>query len=138
MDNLLGLGSPALWALAVGFFSPPVISVIQQSRWSTRTRSLVAFVFYLVLAAVTAYLAGAFTGGDFVKIALIVFVMASVSYQHLWRPTGVSPAIESATSNSAPATLDSTPAPRHIPTHLATRADPAAPRPPDPINTPEL
>lgn len=134
MNDVFNLSSPALWAIAVGFFSPPIISIIQQSKWSPRARSLVAFVFYLVVAAVTAFLAGAFTGGDFVKIALIVFVMGATSYQHLWQPTGVSPAIESATTKT-PAPAVNTPAP-HTPQHLAIPGEsPAAPRPPETVNT---
>jgi hypothetical protein len=97
MDGFLDLGNPALWALAVGFFSPPVISVIQQSRWSERTQSLVAFGFYLVVAAVTAYFAGLFTTGDIARLALLIFLAAGTSYKTLWKPTGISPAIEKAT-----------------------------------------
>lgn len=130
MDNLLSLDSASLWALAVGFFSPPIISIIQQARWTPRTRSLVAFAFYLVVAAGTVFLSGALTGGDYIKVALVIFVLASVSYQHIWRPTGISPAIESVTSKSAPE-------PARVPEHRASStpvsqpaADPAAPRPP--------
>ena len=102
MDNFLTLTNSALWALAVGFFSPPVISLIQQRTWSTRTKSLVAFAFYLVTAAVAAYFAGLFTLPDIGRIALLIFLAAATSYQALWRPTGVSPAIEKATSAEPP------------------------------------
>lgn len=98
MDGLLTLDNPALWALAVGFFSPPVISTIQQSRWSARTQSLVAFGFYLVVAAVTAYVLGLFAVGDIFRLALLIFLAAGTSYKTLWKPTGVSPAIERVTS----------------------------------------
>ncbi len=97
-NDLLILDNATLWALAVGFFSPPVISIIQQSRWSARAQSLVAFGFYLVVAAVTAYVAGLFTTGDILRLALLVFLAAGTSYKTLWKPTGVSPAIEAATS----------------------------------------
>lgn len=98
MDAFLQLGTPALWALAVGFFSPPVISIIQQSRWSPRAQSLVAFGFYVVVAAVTAWFAGLFSIGDISRLALLIFLAAGTSYKTLWKPTGVSPAIENATS----------------------------------------
>ena len=98
MNEFLNLGTPALWALAVGFFSPPVISTIQQSRWSARTQSLVAFGFYLVVAAVTAYVLGLFAIGDVFRLALLVFLAAGTSYKTLWKPTGISPAIERVTS----------------------------------------
>jgi hypothetical protein len=98
MNEFLNLDTPALWALAVGFFSPPVISTIQQSRWSTRTQSLVAFAFYLVVAAVTAYVLGLFAIGDIFRLALLIFLAAGTSYKALWKPTGISPAIERLTS----------------------------------------
>ena len=101
MNEFLTLDNPALWALAVGFFSPPVISVIQQSPWSQRRKSLVAFSFYLVVAAVTAYVLGLFAIGDFFRLALLIFLAAGTSYKTLWKPTGVSPAIEAATSPRA-------------------------------------
>lgn len=103
MNEFLNLDTPALWALAVGFFSPPVISTIQQSRWSARTQSLVAFAFYLVVAAVTAYVLGLFAIGDIFRLALLIFLAAGTSYKTLWKPTGISPAIERVTSpNNAP------------------------------------
>jgi hypothetical protein len=98
MNELLNLDNPTLWALAVGFFSPPVISVIQQSRWSAKTQALVAFGFYLVVAAVTAYVAGLFNTGDILRLALLIFLAAGTSYKTLWKPTGVSPAIEARTT----------------------------------------
>lgn len=98
MGDFLNFDNATLWALAVGFFSPPVISIIQQSRWSARTQSLVAFGFYLVVAAVTAYVAGLFNTGDILRLALLIFLAAGTSYKTLWKPTGISPAIESATS----------------------------------------
>lgn len=101
MNEFLNLDTPALWALAVGVFSPPVISLIQQSRWSARRKSLVAFGFYLVVAAVTAYVLGLFNTGDFFRLALLIFLAGGASYQTLWKPTGLSPAIESATSQRA-------------------------------------
>ena len=92
-----GLDNAALWALAVGFFSPPVIAVIQQSKWSPRVQSLVAFAFYLAVAAVTAWLAGLFTPGGYVRLALLVFLSGASSYTAFWKPTGVAPAIENVT-----------------------------------------
>lgn len=103
MNELQTFDNATLWALAVGFFSPPVVSVIQRSRWSARTQSLVAFGFYLVVAAVTAYVAGLFNTGDILRLALLVFLAAGTSYKTLWKPTGISPAIERVTSpNNAP------------------------------------
>jgi uncharacterized protein YfiM (DUF2279 family) len=87
----------ALWLIAVGFFSPPVISVIQQSRWTERRQAVVAFVFYLLVAAVTAWLSGIFTASGLIVALLVVFITGSTAYKSLWKPTGVAPKIEAAT-----------------------------------------
>lgn len=104
MNEFLNLDNPALWALAVGVFSPPVISIIQQAAWSARKKSLVAFGFYLVVAAVTAYVLGLFNTTDYFRLVLLIFLAGGASYQTLWKPTGVAPAIQSVTSpkNDAP------------------------------------
>lgn len=126
MNEFLNLGTPALWALAVGFFSPPVISTIQQSRWSERTQALVAFGFYLVVAAVTAYLLGLFNTADILRLALLIFLAAGTSYKTLWKPTGISPAIEAATPVGAD------PGPKHsagrqpLTINIHSTADPEA------------
>ncbi|MDN4646460.1 hypothetical protein [Arthrobacter sp. PsM3] len=101
LQALAALGPVALWLMAVGFFSPLVIAVIQQSRWSARRQSILAFLFYVVVAAVTAYLNGIFTAVGLVTAVLIVFVVASTAYKNLWKPTGAAPAIEAATSPGA-------------------------------------
>jgi hypothetical protein len=92
------LDNAGLWALAVGFISPPVIALIQQRTWSARVKALVAFGFALAVAAVTAYFNGLFTVADIGRLGLLVFLSAVASYQGLWKPTGVAPAIEKATS----------------------------------------
>lgn len=100
---LSALGPVALWLLLVGFFSPLAIAVIQQSHWPVRTQSIVAFCFYLVVAAVTAALQGIFTTTGIIVSVLVIFVTAGNSYKLLWQPTGVAPAIMKATLLSDPA-----------------------------------
>ncbi|MET4618710.1 hypothetical protein ABIE18_000133 [Arthrobacter sp. 2762] len=94
---LADLGPVTLWLLAVGFFSPLVIAVIQQSRWSVRKQSIVAFLFYVAVAAITAWLAGIFNTAGIIVAILVIFITAGNSYKLLWKPTGVAPAIQAAT-----------------------------------------
>lgn len=98
LSTLSALGPVALWLMAVGFFSPLVIAVIQQSRWSQRRQSVVAFVFYLAVAFVTTWLNGIFSAVGVVTAVLVVFVVAANAYKALWKPTGIAPAIQAATS----------------------------------------
>jgi uncharacterized membrane protein YfhO len=87
----------ALWLIAVGIFSPLAISVIQQSRFSPRLQSIIAFVFYIAVAAVTVGLNGIFSTATLFVAILVVFITGSAAYKNLWKPTGVAPAIEAKT-----------------------------------------
>lgn len=96
--ELATMGDAALWAIALGFIAPLAISLIQQQRFSPKVKSVIAFFFYVVTGAVTAFFAGAFSGLGIMTSILLVFVMGATSYKSLWKPTGVSPAIESAST----------------------------------------
>lgn len=87
-----------MYLLLVGFFLPPVLSIIQQSNWSARLRSIVAFAACLLAGAGVAYFQGDLTGKRFVSGALIVMVTALATYRNFWKPTGVAPAIETKTN----------------------------------------
>lgn len=90
-------GNAALWLIISGWLSPLAISVVQQTKWSARRQAVVAFLFYVLVAAVTAWLNGIFTTFGIVTAILVVFVTGSTSYRNLWKPTGVAPKIEQAT-----------------------------------------
>lgn len=97
LEALAKLGAPVLWLMAVAFFAPPVIAVIQQSRWSARVQSLVAFAFYVAVAGVWVYLTGLFNVVSFVVGILIVFITAATAYREVWKKTGITGAIQSVT-----------------------------------------
>lgn len=87
----------AMWATIVGFLAPPVIAIIQQSKWSNRVRAVVTFLLALVAGAGTAYFQGDLTGKRFVEAAMIVFVAAIAAFYGFWKPTGVAPKVEETT-----------------------------------------
>lgn len=87
--------------LAVGALLPLLISVVQQPRWSDRTRT--------ILAVVIAALAGLVTyvtehGLDFhdqtalVTTVVGVILASATAYKTLWKPVGLAPAIEKFTT----------------------------------------
>ena len=94
-------GSPALLAGVVAFLLPPVLSVLMQAGWSAQAKAVVAFVVCLGVAAVIVYVNGMLDAADYVRTALIVLTVTQATYQGFWRPSGVSPAILSATSREA-------------------------------------
>ncbi len=92
-----------MWELVVGFLSATfVLPVIQQPRWTARTRAAVTFVYSIVVGLGTAYLTGAFAGIHDVRAGvsavLLMLVVAVASYKGFAQPLGVAPAIERATS----------------------------------------
>ena len=92
-----------MWSLIVGFFMPPVQAVIQQTNWSSRLRAGVNFVACFVAGVGVAFFQGDFTGRRVVGSVLVVLVTTIAVYKGTWKPTGVAPAIEKATSpNSSP------------------------------------
>lgn len=92
MTNLM------MWSLIVGFFMPPVQAVIQQTHWSSRVRAGVNFVACAVAGAGVAFFQGEFTGRRFVESGLVVLVTTIAVYKGTWKPSGIAPAIEEATS----------------------------------------
>ena len=87
-----------MWSLIVGFLLPPVLAVVMQSSWSDRLKAVVAFTSCAVAGAGVAYFQGDLTGKRFVEAGLVVLVTAVATYRNFWRPTGISPAIETKTN----------------------------------------
>lgn len=91
--------------LAVGPLLPLLVAVVQQPNWSPRVRSIASVVISILAGTVT-YVADA--GLDFSNPPAIVAVIvgtilaSNVAYKTIWQPTGVAPAIEYATSPTAP------------------------------------
>ena len=91
----------AMWSLLVGALAPPVIAIIQQPTFSVRARAMITLVICLVLGAGTAWFGGELTGRSITSAVLLVLVAALSTYTAMWKPLGVAPAIEGATSRSA-------------------------------------
>jgi hypothetical protein len=91
LDTSIVDPNAAMWAGLVGFLTPPVIQIITRNIGSKQLQAITAFIFELLVAIPTAYFAADLTVQDYVKSALIVFTLAMVSYQSVWKPTGVTP-----------------------------------------------
>lgn len=87
-----------MYALLVGFFLPPALSIVQQSAWSDRLKAVVAFVACLVAGTGLAYFQGDLTGKRFATASLVILVTALATYRNFWKPTGISPGIETKTN----------------------------------------
>ncbi|WP_196942856.1 hypothetical protein [Streptomyces sclerotialus] len=90
-----------MWALIVGFASPLLISVINQPHWSSTARAAVQVAVSVLVGLGTAYFAGDFAGQDIITSILLASVSAISAYKGIFKPTGMSPAVERVTSRAA-------------------------------------
>ena len=87
-----------LWSIVVGFFLPPVQAIIQQQSFSTQLRAGINFVACAVAAVGVTYFQGDLTGRRFIEAGLVILVTTIATYSGTWKPTGIAPGIEKATS----------------------------------------
>ncbi|HEY6008455.1 MAG TPA: hypothetical protein VIU40_09055 [Geobacteraceae bacterium] len=91
-----------MWALIVGALAPLVIAIIQQPKWAETKRVAVTVGFCIAAGAGTSYFAGNFSGRSLISDILMVLVAALATYRGVWRPSGIAPRIEVATSKKVP------------------------------------
>lgn len=87
-----------MWVLVAGFLSPPVLAVIQQTKWDVKVKAVVTFVFAILLGGIASYLHGDLVGRTWVSTTLIILVTAIATYHGFWKPTNVADSIESRTN----------------------------------------
>jgi hypothetical protein len=89
----------ASWALILGVLTPLVVAVVQQPRWGTRYRAVVAAVAAVIVGVVTVLANGTWQDASgTLGIIALVLVASNTAYKTLWKPTGVAPLIEAKTS----------------------------------------
>jgi peptidoglycan/LPS O-acetylase OafA/YrhL len=90
----------AMWSFLIGAVLPFAISFVQQPRWPSGLRATVTVVSCVIVGAGTTYFSegGIDLDGDLVSAILRVLIAAWGSYLAFWKPTGIAPALEVATS----------------------------------------
>lgn len=92
----------AWYILVTGPLLPLVQSLINQPRWNAGVQAVVGAVLAGIAGIAVAWhsgVLGANAGTLFtVANAVILFNLSSGFYKHFWKPTGIAPAIEGATS----------------------------------------
>jgi hypothetical protein len=92
MDNLSALN------LIIGFFSPILISVITRPGWDPRLKTLVMVGVSVVVGFLTALFSDQLNLEDVTSAILTTMVASITAYYGVFKPSGVSPKIELATS----------------------------------------
>lgn len=89
-----------MWAIIVGALTPPLVAFVQQPRWPGWFRSTVMIGSAAVDGVVVAWLQGDLTAHRFIDAALIAGVAIIAAYHGIWKPSGIAPKIEKASSGA--------------------------------------
>ncbi|MBY8341805.1 hypothetical protein JYK17_17385 [Streptomyces sp. KC 17012] len=89
-----------LWAAATGYVLPPVIAIVVQPRWSGPSKGLFMLLVAGLDGAGTAYFNHDFSGKPVLTCVLTAAVSIGLAYRTLWKPSGIAPRIEQATSTA--------------------------------------
>lgn len=100
MSNLI------MWSTVIGFLLPNLVSIVQQPRFTPPIRASITAVACILGGFGTAYFNNQFNFQDIVGSVLLTGVSAITFYKGFWKPTGVAPAIENATSKTPPTVQD--------------------------------
>jgi VIT1/CCC1 family predicted Fe2+/Mn2+ transporter len=90
------------WSALIAFFVPLVVALLNQEKWSAQIKAVLFFAVSIVAAAGTAYFQGDLTGKRWLDSALVVVAAGAAFYHGWWKPVGIAPQIESATSKQGP------------------------------------
>lgn len=92
----------ASWGLILGVLLPLLTSVVQQPTWSAPLRAVVGLVAAVIGGFVTCLANGTVGDGQtLLSTIAVVLVAAQATYRGFYKPTGVAPGIEAATSPRA-------------------------------------
>lgn len=94
------LTNSQLWAAALGYILPPVIAVVAQPRWSGAIKGLFMLLVAVADGLGTAYFNDQFSGKSIVTCMLTAAIAIGVAYHTVWKPSGIAPGIEAATSTN--------------------------------------
>jgi len=87
-----------LWAAALGYLLPLAIAIVAQPRWTGAVKGLLMLAVAILDGVGTAYFNGEFSGKSIVTCMLVAAVAIGAAYHLLWKPSGIAPGIERATS----------------------------------------
>ena len=87
-----------IWSLLVGAGMPPIVALLIRVRWQPWQKAVTAAAVSIAGGGVTAWLGGYMHGMTAVRCVLVVLLSTLAFYRLWWRPSGIAPAIEKATS----------------------------------------
>ena len=85
----------------VGVFLPLVVAFVQRQHWRNSIRSAVGVGACAVAAVVVSYTKGTLNLHDLAGSAFIIFTLTKTTYLSVWKPSGVTQKIETATGGGS-------------------------------------
>lgn len=92
------IASDVWYLLLTGTVLPLLISLINQCHWSASAKSIVALVICAAAAIAVSLHAGVTSGQGIAGGVIIVVTVTKALYEAFWKPTGIAPTIETATT----------------------------------------
>lgn len=87
----------------IGLLMPGLVALVNQSHWSPRARGVVAVIVSVAGAAVVEWVrSGPFDLTDWRDTAVVIVFAAITFYKVWWKPSGIGPMVEAATTIGAP------------------------------------
>jgi hypothetical protein len=98
----VALDDTVSWGIFAGVFTPILTSIAQRKTWSGPKRTFVGLGISVVIAVLTCLADGTFDHTKTLLATVAAVTLVSVTTYHgLWKPSGVAPKIESATTPGA-------------------------------------
>lgn len=91
----------AQWSALVGFLTPLLVAVVNRSYWKSHVKALVAIASCVVTGFLTAWFNGELNATGLSTAVLIVLLASMATYSQFWKPSGIAPKIETATTPEA-------------------------------------
>lgn len=91
-----------LWAAVLGYLLPPAIAIVAQPRWTGPVKGLLMVTVAVLDGLGTAYFNGDFSSKPIITCMLTAALAIGIAYHTLWKPSGIAPGIEVATSTGGP------------------------------------
>jgi hypothetical protein len=95
------MSDAVMYAAILGAVMPMVIAFINQARWPSWVKAIMAAGLSLLAGFLATYFKGDMFGRNWAHTALVVVSAAIVSYHTWWKPSGIAPTIEAHTSISS-------------------------------------
>lgn len=92
------LENPQAWGLILGLLTPLLVSLVQQPQLPQWARATVAAVSAVIVGVITCLVNGQIGAGDLLTTIAVVLVASHTAYESFFKPTGISPTVELATS----------------------------------------